>query len=369
MILSLSEQKLLQSIRTNCEISDASHSGIYSICTLVLKLRNLYKWEHDLEPWQEPDPKEILGWIEEKENVWEKIDNKSFDQLPVNGRKVEPFAVTAVNRACETSGLHYGAGYGRSMKPVFFLAEKLRMEQVSGYPVFILGRELARELSSPFAMVQDGQILIRREALRFFLHDQIREISGGEKEALNRGLLLYRVIDNNGALMAARLPERLDAVVDGEMAAIIHHEVGELQKSPLDREIAQKLNLFFAGSVIEFVARGVHDVLADTHELGMLGYILRERKEASLCFYMAFIDGLRQVLFPEIRGAARGFLTTGDWAAVKQAMVAGRRQNLERAAVIREICRDLTNDSKDQIAASLEERLLKPLGLSDKGRA
>jgi hypothetical protein len=368
MMLSSSAQKLCRSIRHNCEISDARHSGIYSICTLVLKLRNLYKWEHELEPWQEPDPKEILAWIEEKENGWEKIGSRSFRQLPVNGRSVEPFAVTAVNRGCEKVGLYYGAGYGRSMKPVFFLAEKLRTEEVSGCPVSILGRELARELSSPFAMVQAGQILIRREALRFFLHDQIREISGRGREALNRGLLLYGVIDTDGTLRTDRLPERLDAVVDGEMAAIIHHEVGELQKSSLDREISQKLNLFFAGSAIEFVARGVHDVLADTHELGMLGYIVRERKEASLCFYMAYMDGLRQALFPEIRDAVRNFLNSGDWGSVKQAVAVGRRQNLKRAAVIRETCRDLTTDSKDRIAASLEENLLKPLGISEKTR-
>ena len=43
---------LLKTIKHNCDISDARDNGIYSICTLVLKLRNLYKWEHGLEPWE-----------------------------------------------------------------------------------------------------------------------------------------------------------------------------------------------------------------------------------------------------------------------------------------------------------------------------
>jgi hypothetical protein len=364
MMLSLPARNLCRTVRRNCEISDALHSGTYSLCTMVLKLRNLYKWEHDLEPWQEPAPKEILAWIEEKENGWDQITDQDFLPLSVNGQIVEPFAALEVNLALETSELYYGAGYGRAMKPVFFLAEKLRTEQVESWPVHILGRELARELSSPFAMTQDGLILIRRDALRFFLCDQIKEIRSSGREALNRGLFLYGMTGPDGALLPERLPELLDAVVDEEMEAIIHHEVGELQKNHLDREIMQKLSNFFPGSVVDFVARAVQDVLADTHELGMLGYILRERKEASLCFYMSYLDGLRQLLFPEIGDAILRFLHNGDWETVARAVAAGRLRNRERVELIRELCRDLDQETKERVAADLEEKILSPLGLS-----
>jgi hypothetical protein len=74
---------LTGTIRHNCEISDARDNGIYSICTLVLKLRNLYKWEHRLEPWDEPESAVVLDWIAAKENYWETIAGEEYRPLPV----------------------------------------------------------------------------------------------------------------------------------------------------------------------------------------------------------------------------------------------------------------------------------------------
>ena len=51
---------LLTQIQHNCDVSDARDHGIYSMCSLVLKLRNLYKWERGLEPWSEPDSADLL---------------------------------------------------------------------------------------------------------------------------------------------------------------------------------------------------------------------------------------------------------------------------------------------------------------------
>ena len=64
------QMNLHQAIQHNCNISDARDNGIYSICTLVLKLRNLYKGENGLEPWDEPDSPILLDWIYAKENFW-----------------------------------------------------------------------------------------------------------------------------------------------------------------------------------------------------------------------------------------------------------------------------------------------------------
>jgi hypothetical protein len=96
----------------------------------------------------------------------------------------------------------------------------------------------------------------------------------------------------------------------------------------------------------------------------MLGYILRERRESSLFFYMVYMDGLRQVLFPEIGMAVSDFSNNGDWSLVEEAVATGRRQNLNRAALMKKICLDLAPDSKERIAETLEEKLLKPLGLT-----
>lgn len=363
-MLSPSARTLCRTVRQNCEVSDALYAGTYTVCTLVLKLRHLFKWEHHLEPWQEPEPKEVLAWIEEKENGWEKILDEEFAPLAVNGREVDPFAVEAVNRALRGSGLYYGAGYGRSLKPVFFLAEILGEKEMDGHPVAILGRELACELGSPFAMAQDDHIIIRREPLRFFLYDQIREIHCSAKESLGHSLRLYGVAGEDGRPDPDLLVERFDTIVDDELPLFLHHELGEMQISPADRELTRKLALFFAGSVVEFAARAVQDLVADTDEQGSLGYILEERKASSLGFYVALLDPMRKALFPEIGPAALTCLRTGDWEPVRVAVAACRRRHLARSAIIRELCLNLAEENREQLGAALEEKFLQPLGLA-----
>ncbi len=60
---------LIDAINHNCAVSDARDNGIYSMCTLFLRLRNLYKWEHGKLPWQEEEPAILLDWIEKKEDA------------------------------------------------------------------------------------------------------------------------------------------------------------------------------------------------------------------------------------------------------------------------------------------------------------
>ncbi len=60
-------------VRFNCDVTDAKHAGIYSVCGLVMRLRDLYKWEHRLPPWQEDASDKVLEWIGEKETHWETL--------------------------------------------------------------------------------------------------------------------------------------------------------------------------------------------------------------------------------------------------------------------------------------------------------
>lgn len=183
-------KKLFQTIQYNCDISDARDNGIYSVCTLVLKLRNLYKWENGLQPWDEPESAVLLDWIAAKEDYWEGLRLRDFAKLPLGRTKADPYEPESVNKHLGEDGLLYGAGYGRSLKAVFFLAEIIEQRQVEGCTVIILGQEQARELASPFAMLQDGVIYLRKEALRFYFWDQIQEIRCSGKTALKIGAVL-----------------------------------------------------------------------------------------------------------------------------------------------------------------------------------
>jgi hypothetical protein len=353
---------LIQDIQHNCDISDARDHGIYSMCTMILKLRNLYKWENQLQPWEEPVPADLLNWIEAKENGWETIAGESFRLLSISGKTMDPFALEEINSALCDDQVVYGAGYGRSMKTVFFLAEKIEGRSSEGCPILVLGKELAREMASPFAMVQDGLIIIRREALRFFFWDQIQEIRSC-RNSLPQALQPYGVF-NNGVLDQERLKSALDNIVDEEMNLFIYHEIGEILQTTFTSGTLRAIVGHFPGTVIEHVGRAVKDILADTHPHGLVSYIVRDRREASLGFYLSFLDGLRERLFPEGVKAWQRFLVDRDWQHIEQARNTCWERNQQVAERITMIAERMDKDPDELIINRFNYQILQPLGLA-----
>jgi hypothetical protein len=349
-------------IKHNCEVSDARDHGIYSMCSMVLKLRNLYKFEHGLEPWEEPDSADLLDWIERKEAHWQELAEQPFQDLVINFTAADPFEVEIVNAGLAETGLFYGAGYGRSMKTIFFLAEVLGKRSVEGCPVTVLGNERVREMASPFAMVQDNQIIIRLDPLRFFLWDHIQELRSSCRSSYRYTLQSYGLLKDD-ALDQQRFRTRLDQIVDTETEMFIHHEVGEMLQDTLDSRTLRTIIGRFPSSVIEFVCRAVKDILADTHPRGVLSYISREEKDSSLGLYVSFLDGLRQKLFPEMAGAWDEFVRTTTWEGVELARRQCRSRTLALGEEIVRIEEMFEDESDTQIQARFNDRVLQPLGL------
>jgi hypothetical protein len=355
---------LLKTVKKNCDISDARDNGIYSICTLVLKLRNLYKWENGLDPWQEPESPVLLDWIAAKEEYWETIRDEEFLQIPINGIRVDPFLPPVINEYLSTGNHVYGAGYGRSMKAVFFIAEVLEDRVVEGCPTLILGEEKSRELSSPFALLQDGIIYIRKEPLRFFFWDQIQEINPSSKVAMQQALACYGLIKDGCSLDREKLVDIFDSIVDQELDIFIYHEVGESQKSLLDSDVLKKIISAFPASALELVARAVKDILADTHPEGLLGHILAREKKSSLNFYVSFLDGMRKLLCPEINEASKQFWENGDWALIEKARNACRIKIEGIADELQYMCIRLDRgESPDELRKWADKNILAPIGL------
>ncbi|MBM9605565.1 Sfum_1244 family protein [Desulfopila inferna] len=362
MTISLQDKSIIEDIQHNCHISDARDHGIYSMCTMVLKLRNLYKWEHDLEPWEEAEPADLLDWIDCKENYWSSIADESFRLLGVNGKTYSPDNLMDVNRLFSGDGLVYGAGYGRSMKSVFFLADKLEERNVAGCPVIILGRERAREMASPFAMAQDGVVYIRRDSLRYFLWDQIQELRSSLRVPFRHTLKLYGLL-KEGELDQEGLKEKLDTIVDEEMNVFIYHEVGEILQDTLQSATLEKIVRRFPGSAIELVCRSIKDILADTHPQGLLSYITRERRETSLGLYMSLLEGVRKILFPELAEAWESFSQDNNWSHIEDAAVRCRNKNMELAEKVLAISRRIEKDPDDFVQNLFNSRIIAPLGL------
>ena len=60
-------ENIIRQVLHNCAVSDSHYAGLYSICGLALRLRDLYKWENGLAPWVEKEAHEVLNWIGAKE--------------------------------------------------------------------------------------------------------------------------------------------------------------------------------------------------------------------------------------------------------------------------------------------------------------
>jgi len=339
----------------NCSISDSRHAGLYSVCGLALRLRDLYKWEKGLDPWVEMDSSEILEWIGEKEERWEQLEEKDFREIIILDKTYDPFDTGGINAVLEPRGFYYGAGYVHSLKPSFFLAVVEEKRHIDGYPVYILGRELARDLLTMPALSQEGRILIRKEAAKLFLWDQIFFIKKSGRSALEVGLESYGV----KARDLEALRRNLGRVSAAEMDTYIYHELGEIRDTAFHRDTWREIIATFPHTPIELLARVVKDVLADTNEYGKLRHIARERKTASLALYVAFLDGLRKEMFPELLEAFQKFKKMEDWEVIERAIVCGYERAKGHAETMSRIYRlgKRKNDMK-WVREEIEKRLL-----------
>ncbi len=357
------DQSFLDTVQLNCDISDARDHGIYSICILVLRLRSLYKWEKEIEPWDEPEPSVMLDWIDTREQYWDTLLDRDFTPIEMNGSVYDPFDTSSINDHLIKNGLFYGAGCGQSMKSIFFVAEILEEYQVGLNRVIILGREFARELAGPFALRQNGSIIIRREPLKHFLTNHLQDILPSAREVMAEVFRKYSPGNKSCTLPKEAIKLHLNTIINQEIPVFIHHEIGETQNTPLSGETFQRIISDFPDSLVEFFCRAVKDILADTHKNGMLGFIIQEQRQQSLGLYLSFLNGIRRLLFPEIAEAIENFLLhgQGNWQTIEQARKTGWNNNFERAEQIIEIVNSSKN--KNEINEKMQKVFFQPLNI------
>ena len=120
----------------------------------------------------------------------------------------------------------------------------------------------------------------------------------------------------------------------------------------------------FPFTPIELLCRAIKDLIADTGPQGALRHIIRERKSASLAFYVAFLDGMRKVFFPEIGEAFQHFMAEGRWDDVERAVSDGYRTAARHAQALVGIFRQgKERNNMAWVEGEIERRILGPLGL------
>jgi len=156
------------------------------------------------------------------------------------------------------------------------------------------------------------------------------------------------------------LQQGLATIFDAQRETYIYHEIGELRDRVFDRDIWREVIAAYPHTPVELLARAVKDLLADTNDAGALAHIIREGKEASLGFYVAFIDGLAKENFPELRAAFQEFTETGNWQLIDQAVAHGHHRARKQATFIMETyLKGKEKNDKEWAKAEIENRLIK----------
>jgi len=351
----IDRHELVHTVQHNCTISDASHAGLFSICGLALRLRDLYKWERQLAPWEEHDAPKVLAWIGDREEEWEQAGSKEYRSLKLNGHTYDPFDTEKINTLLAEGNLFYGAGYAQRLKPTFYLAEIEQKSALNGRPVFLLGHELARDLLTLPALSQDNSIVVRQEAARLFLWDQMTYIKPSGKAAFKWGLKRCGIADAKPDNLRAAF----NTIFDLQRTTYIYHELGEICDNSFDRTLWREIIGAFPQSPTELLARAVKDLLADTCPQGPLAHIIQKQNSAGLAFYVAFSDGLVKELFPQISPAFKAFCESGRWSLIGDAVNQGYAAAQNHAALMRRLYREGKHKGDlDWTADEIERQLL-----------
>ncbi len=358
---------LVTQVQSNCNLSDALYGGVYSLCSLLLRMRDLFKWEQGLNPWQEPDPPELLQWIEQREDAWLSVESAPFGSLEIADRRFSPFESEVINEILRPHGLVYGAGYGTGMKPTFLLGELEEQKSVAGLRIDMVGRELARDLFTSPAMRQGDHVLARLQPMRTFLWDQILEMRPSAKDGLAFGLARHGLDLQTLRSKPAGIGADLTRVARAELDSWIHHEVGEAALDAFNGHTWHTIVSTYAGSAVEIFARVVRDLLADTHERGLLGYVIAHRVDSTLGFYVAFQRPFMRLLFPEIRAVFAGFRESRNWDRVDEARRQGHQRGKRYAEALLEIQEESSRRGTDWGMTQIKKQLIEPLGIPMEG--
>lgn len=313
---------LLAAVQTNCDITDARFAADLPLCIYLLQMREFYRWEQGLAFGDEL-PRAALGdWLARREAHWDTLEGRPLEPVPCAGTRVDPFDVATIHAALQPLGLGYGAGLVGPGRPVFFVAERAATSpaHIDGEPVQVqlFGRELARSLASPLALLATGDtIVLRQAALSRWLWEHFEAHSLRPAEgAFSRFAVACGV--QSPDQFNARLPDLLQTA----RPVLLLHELGELRAGRwLGVRWARLREALADDRRSDLRLRAVRDHLAD---LGTtLPALLAEGTSAPLHFWFAGYDGHREALYPGLKSAYAAWCAGDGGLALCSAVQAG----------------------------------------------
>ncbi|MGD8563056.1 MAG: hypothetical protein PVG03_10985 [Desulfarculaceae bacterium] len=347
---------LAKQVRRNCLRSDALVAGHFSICGLLLRLRNQYKWEQGLEPWCEEEPARVLDWVSQREDRWQDCQGQELEDICLPAGVFDPFDTENINLVLEPLGLVYGAGWAGGQTPAFFLGKLMSKNQANGLTIYDIGEELSPDILLMPGLRQENSIFLRRAPFSYLLWDKLSDPRQSVARFVHFGIRGYG--QKPEFLLKKPGWGRLAPVFEGELQAVLWHELGEAGQGPLARDLLAKALAEHPGTELEHLVRGVKDLLADTGDQGRLQHIIEKRAMGPLGFYPAWLAGFPRRLFPEIDAAVLQFMENPDWEIVKDVRRLGQERALDALEKLQNIM-----DKTDPAAVRQEvrRRVIDPL--------
>lgn len=336
--------QIKNAVQHNCDIADAQHARNYTLCTYLLKMRELYRWEKGYA-FQASLPKDELGdWMTARENRWEGLEDSTFTPVTIDSTLFDPFDTAAINRALLPIGLVYSGGIGGRSVPHFFLADLLHAEERHGFPVLVSNNEHARDLAAPPAMMLGNTVFVRRESLRRMLWEKIEEWNWKKK-----GSAMARALEHYG--FEQDFEAALEQMTNTETETVILHEIGECRAGEQLGSDWSDMLAAISGSRAEIMARAVRDHVADCTEA--LPRLLERNNTASLHFYFANFSGMRRATFPELIEAYRRWADGDSLHVLEEAVGAGHEHWLEIAHNLMTCYRNAPDNCANKIIESV----------------
>ncbi len=310
---------VIETTQHNADVADAHYAGGYTLCIYLMKMRDYYRWRHDLDPSAPVDRTALGEWIPNMETRWDELEasDATYQPVPLPGRKFDCFDNDSINAALNPLGYVYAGIHGRGGMPHFFFARLVHQDaadnpesgviQQSPLKMLIAGRELARSMTAPPAMSAPGLIFVRRDALRRYLGAMVEEWNWKREDNAMGKVISHYDFDADPTIA-------LDRLLDAEQENVILHEIGERVAGSLIGDGWQSLLGRVDDPLTELKIRAVRDNLADC--LASLPACVTLENWASLDFYYANMTPLRRELFPSFCDAYRRVRGNGDYRAL-----------------------------------------------------
>jgi hypothetical protein len=290
-------------VSRNCLVADAHRWGYFSLCGLLLRLRELYKREAGLEPWARVETASVLPWVGQREEAWAGLEEAELAPLSVGGETFDPLDEDSANRLVIPAGWLYVAGHGPGGHPLFVLGEIIERRGLDeGVELFVLGRELVHDLVPVPALCRPGRIVARCAAVRGHLWATLEEAAGA-RDASPAADALTDTGVSLGALVAD--PDAHAALLENlgqrQLAAAVAHELGELAEDRRRHGAWEAFLLRARRTRAEMPARALKDALADAGEGGLLQALIARRDRVALALRAAAGPWLLRKVLPEAR--------------------------------------------------------------------